>query len=415
MIQIGRVGGDVTFTRGPATASWSDDNLTLSGHLQATTAANAKVLRQQILGYANNPDEPCIPIIWPFDTDVTGFYEVQGVDVDLMQEKDTIFAFTLDLRRVHGYQAPLMEEWSAGHVRTNEHTITSATTTPWIGIPDSAESVGPLPSDVRSESRTGDGSASVLYIDGGTSTTETHFFDAVTGFYVSPANFYESAAAVKVGGSVVVGTQIVNDADGWEVGTPHCKVTPGTGAEFIVSIHDGSAWRAKGYEIVEEAATDNELAAPLAVSVLRNSPSACVIRLRFDVPAAVFPGSGNLDITVRRGSFQAECLWSSTVSANWNVRRTAAEASTTTSATGGVRASADDGNGDRYCIHTPVAFTNYTEGSAGGICATAAATELPFGVGLATSPSGSAPTSTTQGLGNQYFAAMATRLNVTVA
>ena len=76
-LTIGRCGLDVTHDD----VQSLDDTGTevrISGWLKASSLADAKVLRQQLLGHVNNPDEPVVPVTWSTDSTLDGYYRVNS-------------------------------------------------------------------------------------------------------------------------------------------------------------------------------------------------------------------------------------------------------------------------------------------------------------------------------------------------
>lgn len=436
MIQIGRCGGDISFDRGPASATWRGDRLSLSGHMQASSEANQKVLRQQLLGHADNPDEPVIPVVWPYDTDVTGFYRPLSVGVELFQRPTSVIAFDVELERVPGYQAPLFELWSRGTLRVNAHSITTSNATPWVGLPSTVTDLKlPVTTSAPGRARVlaGD-SVTMYYLDGGIGASQTSYYDTEVGFYLPPANYYDGAVTLTTDGNVVVGEQVLNDPSDWVVGNGLVEVEWTSSGVFTVSVYDGSAWRSKGYKIgIGGVLSTTD---PTNLTVLRNSPEAVSIRVggvpQGSLPSAITSGGDSvssitryIDITVRRGGRYAEFTAVSATAEEWWVSRSATEAGTSTTA--GVRASSTDANGDRYVIASPLTLT--AETTDGGIIYGDGSfgngpyiDTFPFMIGLDTGTDGVLPNpdpATTDvfsvaGLVNQYHAATAIRQNIAV-
>lgn len=425
MIQIGRVGGDVTFDRGPATAAWQGDRLTLTGHLQASSTANQQALRQQLLGHADNPDEPVIPIIWPYDTDVTGFYRVLGVGVELFQKPSEVVAFDLSLERVPGYQAPLFELWSRGTVRVNAHSITSTEATPWIGLPDGAMGISPHDADLRVYEIDGE-LGDAFYFDGGVGADQTWFYDKTTSFYLPAANYYDAAATLEVNGNVVVGEQIINDPLDVVLTNGLLSIVF-TSGNLTVSVWTGAAMEEVGTFWASEGSSFSTFATPRAVTALRNSPEVVSIRLNHDLPptqGSALSNSAVVDLTLRRGARYVEGFTAVPVAANLGVAATASVVGngTGTGITGGIMRDGADANGNTWVMSSPIAHTEDLTTGQIGIYSTATVTEFPWMVGVSTGTDAVLPNPDPatidvflpQGLIYQYHAAIGTRQNLAV-
>lgn len=170
----------------------------------------------------------------------------------------------------------------------------------------------------------------------------------------------------------------------------------GATATIIVSNHDGTAWRAKNWNVSFTASASDPTLAWDAVTVVRNDYEAATIRL----VRSVAPGRYMLDLTVRRGARFVEGYAQTDVSRTMGLYRGVADPGT--SATGTVSASTNDANGNRYVIGSAKTFTANTNG---GLSASAV-TAFDFFVGSSVGGSAAASGDTVTSLRDQYIATM---------
>ena len=137
---------------------------------------------------------------------------------------------------------------------------------------------------------------------------------------------------------------------------------------------------------------------PRTLTVLRNSPEMCSIRVWLG--GSIDGPSTYLDLTLMRGCwFTQGVLVSPAKDIQFEVRRQTAEAGATVA--GGLDAAGVDANGDKYQLRTPSAYT--PDATNGSIYLAVAAESMPFAIGLDLNE----PTNpTTTGA---YFAAMSHR------
>lgn len=136
----------------------------------------------------------------------------------------------------------------------------------------------------------------------------------------------------------------------WTLGNSLIRLTP-NGSDLDISWHDGTAWSAiKKFQLT---AGGSALGVPIAVSVLYNEYERVTIRCLWNrSPLGRITG----DITLRRGSRFIEFLVKANSSTTLGVKRTTSEAAT--AATGLIRATSNDGGGDRYIIASTKTFTS---------------------------------------------------------
>lgn len=138
-----------------------------------------------------------------------------------------------------------------------------------------------------------------------------------------------------------------------------------------VSAYTGGAWRSRKWDIQSGGVS---LGAVDGVSLLRNDPEACVLRMLFNMST---PGRVTVDATIRRGSRFVEFYVQSEYAATLKIVRATTEAGT--AGTGFVRATNNDSDGNRYVIGSALTFTADT--TIGGI-SLASTTTLDAFIGM---------------------------------
>lgn len=138
-------------------------------------------------------------------------------------------------------------------------------------------------------------------------------------------------------------------ANDWEVNNGLVRVRPlASGGVIEVAHWAGGAWRAKNYDITYSTVS---LGVVTDVSLLRNEPELVVVRLIRSLSGVRL----SVDITVRRGSRNAELYVQAASSGTIKVVRSTAEAST--AGTGFISATANDANGHRFYMGSATTLT----------------------------------------------------------
>jgi hypothetical protein len=234
--------------------------------------------------------------------------------------------------------------------------------------------------------------------------------NATPRFYLTPANFYVGAATIEQGSPLqpTVGRSVQPDVVNWRLSNGLVRVTPNaTPGKIDIAHWKGAAWAAaKTYKITASGLVNGWT----AVTVLRNSTEECVLRLSCTTTGDVIPTY--LDISLRRG----DRLVRMNLSIQWNtanfaaVYRDATEAATAITygavTLGGIRATANDADGNRYVL------LSYQGGTTndlvfGGLTLTAGQKTMDIGIGSEIGGSGAAAIDTATAIANQYLAAQA--------
>lgn len=364
-LSIGRVTVDATINdpRDWRSTSTPGSRIhTISGFLNDTTLAKTQALRTELLEQVGHT----IPITYSADTTLNGFYILNGVSID--SEPFSIngtgfFRFTLTGDRLGSEAQTEHQSLLTGALIANDHGLIVSEVKFWHSPP-----VGALAYD----------GGKVGTPTAWTRTTEDGTIPVILGldtsvdpkWSVPPANYYDGGARVKVNGYTRAGLDAPNTPASWEIGNGLVKVTPGTttgtsNGRIIVSHWDGSAWDAVTYNI--KFATTTVIPEWHYVTIVRNTAEVSTVRLVRDAEES--PATTHrhvLDITVRRGSLFAQCYFTWTGAATtWSLDRNATEASTAITPTGAssavaLRATSNDGNGNRYVMGSSKTTTKDT-------------------------------------------------------
>lgn len=405
-LTIGRCGLDVTHDNVQSIDD-SGDRVQIQGWLYTSSLADVKVLRQQLLGHVDNPDEPVVPVTWSSDSTLDGFYRVTGASVGAQYEQrnydNFIFPFSVDLERVHGTTvACIAEAIQTVALRTNSYGITTAS---WVALPF-VQSFTPLTAFIRNSTTT----VALQTARLGESTMYTA--DAAALFpgsasaqiVVPPSEWYTGACRVEVGSSFrkAVGRDIVNDLTNWRISNGMVRISANvtTGSQLDVQWHNGTSWSTtKSFEVTYGgAAYTGYGVAPRSVHILRNSPERVTVRVTVNVIA--------IDLSVRRGSRTVEvgiAVVDGISTLAHGVKRTSVEAAT--ALTGGIRATSNDGDTNRYVLSAGGSGAITTDLVNGRMYLSgAAAVSWQFGIGSEIGGSGAAGLSTAQSQVYQYMA-----------
>lgn len=399
-LQIGRMGVDVTHGH-PFKISQDEDRLSLSGGLttEASSAAVMNAFRQNVLGLGEKLDEPIVPVIESGDDQLKGFYRVLGTHVDFPGGAfaHNRFTWEMDLERIPDYAHPAIESTLIGGYRTNVFALSGAG---HHYVPSTVlnyhQSSDTLRTDWNITRTLADGNTLKSVQVSSISAAERR----LAQFTLKPDDYYVGAARVEVqyGTSTyyrVIGRKIWSNlsAVNWRITNDLIRVTPSaTAGRIDVSVWDGAQWDAVKTFKFSTTYAASIIDRLTTFSIIRNTPEEVIVRLGMGdniTGTAAAIERLNLDISLRRGSMMAECVWSADDSVLGTVGVNTVEAAT--AVTGGIRATSNDAAGNRYLILTPIAKTNDLVN--GTITKTAAAAVWSFAFGL--ERGGSGATSTT--------------------
>lgn len=421
-VSIGRAGLDSGVTiEDPQTQEINGGQITWAGFLASTSLAGAKALRQQLLGYVDNPDELWVPVVCSWDPSLTGFYRVLSASVGgipgvsyTTQSADLQynFPYSVTVEQVPGYAKPNMESLLVGALRTNVSAITATNMTAFLLAP-AGTGAGAGFGSFTTENRTSADGADVFYSLANPTLPATFQFalDPVEPTGTSESGWFQSSAKLEsqaldgttyrtmVGRNVPYRTAITSLGHDWRLSNGYVRVAPAVitggsnpGLDLTVSHWDGTAWdTAVRYTFTINAVAYAAASQYGQVAVLRNDPACVSIRLSVAISNLAYI----LDLTLRRGSRVVECRWSLSTAAVIIVARAANEAAT--AITGGIRATANDASGNRYVMAAAQAVTNDL---VNGKLTSGSVTALDFMLGSEVAGSGATGQATAQ---NQIY------------
>jgi hypothetical protein len=367
-----------------ATAT-NDNTVTLKGQesVPPLTALQLEQRREDILGLAGQ----FLPVTLTHKARLDGFYQVQSVKADYTNYQGNpilTLNWTMDLVRL-GTEFELDHEsrLSGPLTRNTSHAVTGDR---WLAPPlghYAFWSGNSLPSAVT---RTGTDGAMLVYR--GVPATHPRWGSTPAGALAGRARFLDANAAERSG------VNFTPAATGWELSNGLVRIRPlAVGGVLEVAAWTGAAWQTKAWDLTVAAAT---LGAPRSVTLLRNELEQVMVRVLWGSSAA--PGRTTADLALRRGSRFLELYVRTTASATLAFVRASAEAGT--AGTGYVRATANDGAGNRYVVGSAQAFSN--DLVTGGL-SKAATTTLDAFVGVAVAGSGAVSGDQPDHLMQQYL------------
>jgi hypothetical protein len=223
----------------------------------------------------------------------------------------------------------------------------------------------------------------------------------------SPAGYLLGRVRVLQGGIERTAASPTLTPAGWEVNNALVKVAPATSgvATLTVSAYTGAAWRAKDWD-VRINGTTIITSHVKAVTVLRNDSEMVALRLVVQMPAD--SSRKLLDISLRRGSRFMEGYLQAGTSTTLVATPDTLETATNNASAGWMRATSNDGAGNRFVTGSARSFTAETNG---GITK-ATTTTLDFFIGVEAGGSGAVSGDQGLDLRNQYIGAMAEKVGV---
>lgn len=434
-VTVGRFGRDVT-TPVVSSVDVQGRTVRLAGFSLASSLADAKVLRQQLTGLMDNPDEPVVPVA-SNDTSLNGWYRVvearMSGDAEGGDYLSRVFPWQVTLERAAPGYVPLVEQTLVAALRTNGHSIAKSSVQALFAVPSGSMlgaslAVFPFSGDFAWAD---DGSRLLRYVDDNPSTTYVHSWlmhpDDTHGFF---NGFYQGAAKVESKWSdastyrTVVGRHMpgrpgadVWPGHDWRLSNGLLRVAPaqttgagGEGCDLTVSAWDSvaGAWDTSirfTLSVSNDGSTWGDLntTAISAATVLRNDAAA--VSLRLTISSDSEPRF--VDLTLRRGATFVECREAGIL--QWRrVKRSSTSAAT--ALTGGIRATSNDAAGNRWVLAGAQATTNdLTNGS---ISSTSSGYAYDFMIGVELDGSSATGNGTAQNLVYQFMCAQAETLRV---
>jgi hypothetical protein len=363
-LTVGRVGVEATLaapTRWQTSATVGEFGHTITGHIGQATLADALYIRTELEQQVGL----LVPITYTGESSLDGFYEINMVQIRASRGSliaDGYLPFSLGTRRVGGTGQVEHQSLLTGALIANNHGLVVGEVQFWHSPPFGALAYdGGSSGSPTAWTRTTEDGAIPVILDLDTTVDPKWAID--------PGNYYDGGCYISVNSYTRSGLDAPNTPGTWEIGNKLVKVTPGGGGSsdgrIIVSHWDGSAYDAVTYNI--KYATTDRIPEWHYVSIIRNTAEVVTIRLVRDAdesPATVHRHV--LDLTLRRGSLSVSAYftWSGPAT-TWSLDRDSSESSTAITPTGAssavaLRATSNDGDGNRYVMGSSKSTTKDT-------------------------------------------------------
>lgn len=372
-ITIGRLALTEVRFRFAEDSSGPNRNLTIDGQESYPDAAGTMTwsrlaaVHDDILGLADTIQ----PVRFGHKSNLDGYYLVESTSSEFFRHGSQVGTvdWSANLNRVGAATQIDLESILAGALTRNS-TIAPTGGERWHAPPIGHEMYFSGPTQPSTMTRsTIDGTITVYR--GLATGVNPRWSCALADYEAGRCRFVDS------GGHERSGTNFSEPASGWTLHNGIARVQLSNTANTVLSVGawDSGAWVDKSWNLTAAA---TGLGRPSQATVLRNDPECVVVRALW--PYVSGPGRVHADLILRRGSRFVELYVQSQYSATLKLVRTSTEAGT--SGTGYVRATSNDGDGNRYIVGSALTFTADTTN--GGISLAATTTLDAFlGVELA--------------------------------
>lgn len=422
-LKLGRVGTDIALAD-PDSWSRNGNQVTLGGYADgATTVADGITLSEQLLGLVDSSDEPVVACAWSEEAWFDGYYVVKNVDVG--SESPSLstgwFPYRIQLQRVADGDSPRVDSTLVGALLANANSVTSATLAhrvPGDGYAYYARGGALTASGADLQvSTTNARTSETGALMGGRRATISAVTNGFASFECAPSDYYDGACVIRSGTTLrrVIGNRLKRLPTNWEIGNGLIRITPTSAARIITEVFNGATWEDSNtywFGITSNLMSPNGMFTD--ISVLRNSPEHCIIRLALGT-SITNGGSRDVvtwDIGIRRGSFHATIRqsYANALSSGGTLALGNITASAATAITGGIRQTSNSAAGNRWVLaaaHPSIAKTN--DLTQGAVSLSAAQSGL-FMVGYEFDGSSAATNSAAQDIVNEFYYPLTERM-----
>jgi hypothetical protein len=291
-----------------------------------------------------------VPVVFSQKPELNGYYQVSASTANWLKWEDHAMGalpWTIDLLRVgSSFEIDLESKLGGALTRQNNFTVTGDRWHAPAGGHNGyfvSSTIPPFTDRVST-----DGTIRVYRTLAGTTPRWTSYEE---NYGLGRARFLDANGFERVG------TSFATTPGSWEVSNSIMRIRPLlSGGVLEVSVWDGTAWRAKNWNMTYAGTT---LGVPDAVSVIHNEYEVVTVRLIRTLASVRV----TCDITLRRGARFAEIYAQSATAGTFALVLSTAQ--TGTSGNGFVSATANDANGNRYIVGSTRTFT--TDLANGGI------------------------------------------------
>lgn len=400
------------------------ETISIAGDYQGATLAEATAQRQQLLGLLE-AEELVVPFTWSEDATVDGFVKVAAADIGNLEAslQEAVFEYAFDLERVPATQSALAQVLCTGALRTNAHSIAVGATTPWLAIVDAATAINPGTSAHETPTtRAGENNDLLIF-----EPSSQAYNDALVTYRLAPANWYDSAAVLKIADETVVGRQPIIDLTDWEISNDLVRITPAASdGLFAYEVYDGSDWvpstpidvdvgqwgggapfgagQWRGMDGTYFATT------PATMQVIHNTPELIAVRFILSDETSGGYHVMTCDLSLRRGARLVHGVLKCTPDRQLGIDIEDAGASTDEGDGSGMYRTSNNGDGDRWVAFSPDAHD--TENTDNVMVLTTAGNSFAFAFGMEVDGTASVQPDREADLKAHYYGVQALRLDV---
>lgn len=213
----------------------------------------------------------------------------------------------------------------------------------------------------------------------------------------APTSYLNGRARLTSSGTELCGVDQPLAPTGWALTNGLVNVTPSASASLDVQAYTGGSWRSKLWN-VSVSGSASSITSWDGATLLRNDPEHVILRLT----KGLSPGRATLDLTLRRGSRTVEGYLQTSASNTLAAYRSTLETNTSFAASGYVRATSNDADGNRFAAGSARTFTAHTNGGV----QKAATVSLDFWIGAEAGGSSAVSGDAATDLRNQYIACL---------
>ncbi|ARX81518.1 hypothetical protein SMD44_00916 [Streptomyces alboflavus] len=384
-LQLGRLLLRETFNVGESSSDSRD--LSLEGQESSPPLTRAELVWRHDNLCALEPGS-IVPATFTDKPERNGYYEINSVSADYTEWRNEVVTsdWKVSLSRQGSDAEVDLQSRLTGVVRANDFSLTGER---WHAPPIGHYAYYTGSSNPTTMTRTGADGAMTVYRSV-PSSVSPRWGCAATAYLVGRVRLTSS-------GTELCGVDQALAPTGWALTNGLVNVTPSASATLDVQAYTGGAWRSRLWNI-SAAGSASSITSWDGATLLRNEPEHVVVRLT----KGLNPGRASLDLALRRGSRFVEGYLQVGTSATLAAYRSTLETNTSFAASGYVRATSNDADGNRFTLGSARTFTTHANGGV----QKAAATALDFWIGVEAGGSSAVSGDAAADLRNQYIACL---------
>jgi hypothetical protein len=328
-----------------------------------------------------------VPVVFASKTDRNGYYLVSSPEVDWHHYGGVAssFEWTIVLER-YGTEAEVMiESRLIGGVRTSYYpgNVAEKWHSPGSG------SIGYYAGSTVPTSMSRSGSEGSITVYRGLAPTASARWGA------APQDYLDGSSRITVAGDVMCGLTLQNHPTNWTLENTLIRIAPiSDSGTFTLSYYDGAGFIASCDWDINVGST--LLTDPSYVTILRNDPEECILRISYITVA----GYSTVDVALRRGARFANITVQHQDSQTFHVGPALATAATN-SGNGYIYQTSNDSDGNRFTSGSAVQIDANT--LTGQISNHTAQTFFSFWIAIEYGGSGAAAGDTAANVAGQYL------------